>query len=497
VGNEPDCLYQDAVGPERYARIYHDVYTTLKTLDSTAQVGIGGMVQASELRMKWLNRAWEEYRQTYGTDMPVDVWNIHAFVLREVRPGHNCDGQGAWGAGIPPGLSENCGLLVGTNDLDRMDIFDQQLRRFRAWMKEHGQQNKPLIVSEYGILFNEQLGYGYQRVRDYMLHTFDYFLNTKDVSTGYPADDYRLVQKWAWYSLDDESFGWGTTWSALFDPNTHQIKQLGVEFGKYTQPLIRPYVDLAPTDARVTKPPVYGERSVLGISTDVFNWGNVQSSSTSVRAYLDDVPVGTGTLPPVPRRYAGERESSVSGTVTVSGPVVVKLVVDPDNLVQEWREGNNVITHTIQVDLSASGISADPTVPFVGSSGGQTAAAPEPMSGDHAVFFPHVDVSRRAVVTLTAEVKNTGDVTIPSAQVQIGVGDAGSNPIGTVVLPSIAPGQERSASVVWKGAPPGTHEVWARVDPQNQVHEGDESNNEITASLFVADHRAYIPLGMR
>ncbi len=498
VGNEPDCPYQDSVGPERYARTYHDVYATLKSLDPTAKVGIGGMVQASVLRMKWLNRVWSAYRSLYGTDMPVDVWNVHAFVLREVRPGHRCDNKGVWGAGIPPGLTDNCGLLVDTNDLDRMDIFDQQIRRFRQWMKDHGQQNKPLIVSEYGILFNQELGYGYERVRDYMLGTFDYFLNTKDTSIGFPADDYRLVQKWAWYSLDDDSFGWGTTWSALFDPRTHQIKQLGVEFGKYAQPLVHPYVDLAPTDIRVTSPPVYGRASSLGVSTDVFNWGNVQSPSTSVRAYVGGSAVGTGPLPPVPRRYAGERKSSIAGTVTISGPTVVRVAVDPDNRVQEWREGNNVLTSTIRVDLSAVGISADPTVPFVEGAGAQALGASVPMTGTHMAFFPRVDVSRRASVTLTLKVRNDGDVIVPAAQVRIGEGTTvGSNAIGTATLPSIAPGQEKTISVVWTDAPPGPHEIWAEVDPQNDVHEGDESNNAATMSLLVAGHRAFVPLGMR
>ena len=82
VGNEPDCPYQDSVGPERYAAIYHDAYQELKRLDPTAQVAIGGITQATPLRLRWLDRVWQEYQRCYGQPMPVDVWNVHAFVLR-------------------------------------------------------------------------------------------------------------------------------------------------------------------------------------------------------------------------------------------------------------------------------------------------------------------------------------------------------------------------------------------------------------------------------
>ena len=85
-----------------------------------------------------------------------------------------------------------------------MTIFDEQIRAFRAWMKDRGQQNKPLIVSEYGVLYRHIAEADTaQEVQDFMINTFDYFLNTQDCSLGYAADQCRLVQRWNWYSFND------------------------------------------------------------------------------------------------------------------------------------------------------------------------------------------------------------------------------------------------------------------------------------------------------
>jgi len=101
VGNEIDRRDwyrggQDEMLPELYATAYHDIYTAIKAADPTAQVAIGGLIQATPLRLAWLDRMWESYTQQYGTDMPVDVWNVHNFVLREVFQNY--------GANIPPRL---------------------------------------------------------------------------------------------------------------------------------------------------------------------------------------------------------------------------------------------------------------------------------------------------------------------------------------------------------------------------------------------------------
>ncbi|MCB0032575.1 MAG: hypothetical protein KDE51_01035, partial [Anaerolineales bacterium] len=103
VGNEMDVKWQDNVTPERYAEIYHEVYTFIKARDASARVAIGGVSQPTPLRRAYLDRVLNHYQNTYGAKMPIDVWNVHAFILREEA--------GSWGVDVPPGMSGAGGML--------------------------------------------------------------------------------------------------------------------------------------------------------------------------------------------------------------------------------------------------------------------------------------------------------------------------------------------------------------------------------------------------
>jgi hypothetical protein len=105
VGNEPDrATWQDDATPAQYAVAYHQAYTTLKQADPSALVAIAGVIQPSPVRLRYLEAALSAYQQLYGAPMPVDVWNVHNFILREER--------GAWGAEIPPGLPDDRGVCA-------------------------------------------------------------------------------------------------------------------------------------------------------------------------------------------------------------------------------------------------------------------------------------------------------------------------------------------------------------------------------------------------
>lgn len=220
---------QDEILPETYAVAYHDLYQMIKAVDNTAQVAIGGIIQATPLRLQYLTQIWDQYQAIYTATMPVDVWNVHNFIIQEKSQ--------SWGADIPPGISAQEGEYVGRaqTHID-MTIFAQQIRAFRQWMKDRGQQEKPLIVSEYGALYpNSLLGLPTNDptpIYTFMNATFDYFFDTKDCTLGYTADECRLVQRWNWYSLDDT---WGNfnPYSRLFDPNTTQITAIGERFRDY------------------------------------------------------------------------------------------------------------------------------------------------------------------------------------------------------------------------------------------------------------------------
>ena len=200
IGNEMDRRDwngggQDEMLPELYATAYHELRNAILAVDPTARFSIGGVIQATPARLDYLTKMWNSYRAQYGSDMPVDVWNVHNFIFQEV-----CDGHGA---DVPPG--HGCyGTIYSDSDHNNMQIFDEQIRAMRQWMKDRGQQQKPLIVSEYGIVYRHEGMDNFDLVRRFMLDTFDYFMNTKDCSLGLSSDDCRLVQRWAWYSLDDD-----------------------------------------------------------------------------------------------------------------------------------------------------------------------------------------------------------------------------------------------------------------------------------------------------
>jgi hypothetical protein len=221
VGNEPDVIWQNNTTPTDYAQVYHEVYSFLKSRDPTCQVAIAGVSQATPLRLQYLDTIVRAYQDLHGGMIPVDAWNVHGFILREQR--------GSWGVDIPPGISVDQGRLYEIDDHDDMEIFAQQIVAFRRWMRDKGERDKPLIVSEYGIVMPADYGFSFEKVRDFMYASFNYFLTASDASLGDPADGNRLVQRWAWYSLSDTVYPTGN----LFDPDTGRITPLGLAYGSY------------------------------------------------------------------------------------------------------------------------------------------------------------------------------------------------------------------------------------------------------------------------
>jgi hypothetical protein len=220
VGNEPDVRWQDSTTPAAYAAVYHQVYTAIKDVDPTAVIAVGGVSQPTPLRMQYLDAILASYRQQFGGEMPVDAWNVHNFILREER--------GSWGVDIPPGMSASQGALYEIEDSGNLDLFRQQIVAFRRWMADRGYQNRPLIVSEYGIPMPEDYGFPPDRVVRFLTGTFDYFLSAADPALGYPADSYRLVQLWCWYSLADANYN-----GYLFDPATGDMTAVGHGWAAY------------------------------------------------------------------------------------------------------------------------------------------------------------------------------------------------------------------------------------------------------------------------
>ncbi len=240
VGNEPDNPCRFGTFSGEYVERYHKMYEFIKGRDPTAQVGIGGVVLPSQIRRTWLDRVLAAYQGRYGAPMPIDVWNVHNLLLSEC-PGpclpddpNPCDPALRCSGGyVPEELWCQKGLYFSYADQSNADAFKQLIVEFRQWMKDKGFQDKPLILTELGVLAKSVEGscpncYPREKVNQYMFDVFDFMMTEKDPQTGYPADDYRLVQRWTWYSLEDDDFN-----GNLMDRD-FQLTDFGLNFANYT-----------------------------------------------------------------------------------------------------------------------------------------------------------------------------------------------------------------------------------------------------------------------
>ena len=235
IGNEPEIESQGANTPEEYAERYHKAYSCIKEHDPTAQVAIGGVVMPTPLRLRWLEQSLAYYETTYGERMPIDVWNIHVQILPE--------GLG-YGCGLPKGLhmdpqeqmdlARNFGATPeGSYFGFNADpaIFQELVSGFREWLYAREEHTKPLIISEYGVLYPSDylvkgLSYagdpfeaGDRMVESFMRETFEFMLTARDDRMGCPADGGRLVQRWLWFSLNVPLIEWMPD-----DPNTPEVQ---------------------------------------------------------------------------------------------------------------------------------------------------------------------------------------------------------------------------------------------------------------------------------
>lgn len=264
VGNEMDRLdwpggSQDEMLPTLYPVAYHEIYNIIKGADPTAKVAIGGIIQMTPMRKQYLDIIWAKYKELYGVKMPVDVWNVHNFIgseFCEYKENSNKQMERiCYGMATPPGIAGDVGSYYG-EDWRHIDheTFDEQIRAMRQWIKDNDDMNKPMYVTEYGVLYGTLCPqenpedrqdcidfYGPKYVelddpaviQEHMLWTFEYFRTTKDCNLS-GTDDCRLVQRWAWYSLQDD--GWNfNPHTALFSTQTRNITSTGAAYRDYAQ----------------------------------------------------------------------------------------------------------------------------------------------------------------------------------------------------------------------------------------------------------------------
>jgi hypothetical protein len=102
------------------------LYGFIKAHDPTARVAVGGVVEPTALRLRWLEAVWTLYQARYGRELPADLWNIHNFVLQEV--------PGDWGPDIPAGICAPWGALYSVSQHGSLAIFAEHVLAMRRWM---------------------------------------------------------------------------------------------------------------------------------------------------------------------------------------------------------------------------------------------------------------------------------------------------------------------------------------------------------------------------
>ena len=361
IGNEPDIESQNGTLPEKYAEIYHEVYTFIKSIDGTAQIAIGAIVQPTPLRLEYLDRVLVAYKDRYGAKLPVDIWNTHLYIVREVR--------GDWGVKIPPGFDDiDFGRQYSLSQHVQVEELIQLVVELRTWMKARGYQDKPLIITEYGALmplwFLDDDGVTREDIHEYLRDAIDYLFNATDTNLGYPGDNYRLVQRAALWSLDaDNTFpdGYPKWDSNLFSSTSpYAPTETGIYYRDVIVPQQQAYVDLYPY--RVSLEPSLlkvsaGETISTTVHVLVSNAGSTAFTQPLTVRFShimgsEDILIGEVVLEP----FTGcgtHREAKILLPNLSQGVHQVRVEVDPYQVIDELTETNNQKIITVVVGTHA------------------------------------------------------------------------------------------------------------------------------------------------
>jgi len=357
IGNEPDRrMLQDDLMPALYAHAYHDLYEFIKGKDPTARLFAGNIVQPTALRMRYLDLVLDAYQTRYGAPLPVDGWSVHNFILNErscaVYP------DDCWGAEIPPGVAASEGEVLTFADNARIDLFVPRIPAFRRWMAARGYRDRPLYLTEFGVLMPPHYGYPPQVVNAFMNAAFAYLQTATDPELGYLPDGNRLVQRFAWYAVIEPRFNGGLFRSAdeskPFSPPFVR-SEIGDNYAAYTAAITRT-VDLAAL-AFTTDPPAppgSGAPFTATLALRAGNSGDRLAPSAAIVRFYDGAPgqggIEIGTAQTIALSGCGDsgtvntRWSQIPPNGARSGLVYAQITLASDgDPVQDLVLANNLI----------------------------------------------------------------------------------------------------------------------------------------------------------
>jgi hypothetical protein len=364
----PSNSGQGDTHPEIYALAYHEVYNFIKSVDPTAQIAISGLVEVTPGRLQYLDKVWNTYLQEFDRPMPVDMWTMHLYILPEVQTdGITPNGIANVALGTNPvlGKRESGGDLATCSDPDvycfaehdDIGIFAEQIVAMRQWMAQHGQRQKPLLLTEYSILYpfiddgdtcfvQDEFGECFipERVFNFMTQTFGYLNYTaRDPNLGYSLDNNRLIQQYMWFSVYNEGVA---EVSNLVEEDLVTFTPLGDNFKQHA-------FDEAPTQnllvdqvANVTIIAPPGETASAEISVTFRNNGNTKVDQPFTVTFYKDaaltipiaaVEISADVLGCASRPYVASAEWS--GLAKGINNYWVKI--DSHDTIDEEPPGNN------------------------------------------------------------------------------------------------------------------------------------------------------------
>lgn len=158
IGNEPNDRHQDNQTPAEYVAFFERAAEVIRQADPSARILSAGIANAD---WAWAQAFRDEHNRLTGRYPDLDGWNIHNYLLED--------------------------------DQDPYDIgeFKRRIAAFRVWMDQIGDGDKPLILSEFGVLYGagccERPIDPPERGVAFMVETVTW------LARG------NLVQAWAWF----------------------------------------------------------------------------------------------------------------------------------------------------------------------------------------------------------------------------------------------------------------------------------------------------------
>ncbi len=367
-----------------YAQAYKEIRDYIKKYDPTARTTFSALVQVTPIRLAYLEMAWDAHIDMYGHPPEVDAWTMHLYILPEVTP----SGQSNAIAGIPVGTEHLIDLarresggdpaLCADDEVycyaehDDMAVFAEQIVDMRTWMKAHGQQNKPLLLTEYSLLYpyivdpggtcfvEDEYGQCFTppRVEAFMDASLDYLTGAVDPNLGYPLDGNRLVQQWVWFSINNQ-YGAGSV-SNLYNHDSSGVTNIRPLGQMYKDRIlsVNPTLNLVKDSAGTIFVSTDGAASV-----DVDIWAMFRNSGNShvtdsfnVKFYSNAAltnPIGTITITPDPI-IAGcaqmNYEASLTWNDLATGVHRYWAKIDSGNEIGETNENDNVVSGIVFVN---------------------------------------------------------------------------------------------------------------------------------------------------